>query len=357
MKYTELLEKAKKNLPCDYASIRDFFSSTQKVEEIIKSLFGYFGKGDEGKNNLLGSVSNLDEVRCNYIVNTFLLGVYLYENSVAIKKQINHSAKKYENAGFKKDFFFFWFLICLFHDLGYVEENKGKESDAFPNNLNQINILADVDGVPKLYKEVYPFYFIYRKLEFGVVDHGIFAGLKMYPDLCKIREEHACNNSNPEFWREELIPIYNLASWVVLVHNIWFVKDTKRQNCDTYRRYGLEKLILETKSEEIKQKQTQVIVDYPIKIEEYPFLFLFCLVDLIEPMKKIGKMECCEKVDINITSRELTITSNLDCACGEQYLKHLSGAGDWLMKTNRENNAVIFRFKDRNCKNNKKIYK
>ena len=278
MKYTELLEEAKKYLPDDYAPIRDNFLSTQKVASIIESQFGVFGKGDPQKNNLLGSVPYLDKIRCDHIVNTFLFGVFLYENSIVIKNQIDYSIKKYETADFRKNFSFFWFLICLFHDLGYAEENKGKKSDVSSNNLEMIGSLRDVDGVPSFFKEVYPLYFIYRKLEFGVTDHGINAGCKMFPNLCNIREDHARNNSDPKFWRKELIPIYNMTSWVVLVHNMWFTTDVKLRDCEIYRKYGLEKLILETKSEKIKQKQTNVIVDYPIKIEEYPVLLLVCLV-------------------------------------------------------------------------------
>ena len=345
LKYTELLEKAKQNLSDDYCPISFFTPSPhQRGADAIKCQFSRFGKGDHHYNHLLKDIDKLDYVRCVHIINTFLLGKFLYENCRSIKECVNDNIRRYVKNNFKKDFYFFWFLICLFHDLGYAEEQKGKESVAFSTDFNKMNILADVDGVPKLYKEVYPFYSIYRKLEFGVVDHGIFAGLKMYSDLCNIRKEHVCNNSDPEFWRKELEPIYNLASWVVLAHNIWFVKDTKRQDCDIYRKYCLEKLILETKSEKIKQKQTNVIVDYPIKIDEYPFLFLFCFVDLVEPMKKIGDMECCNKIDIDVAGRELTITSNLDCACGEQYLKQISEANDWLTKTKREGNAVAFNF-------------
>lgn len=344
MKYIDLLEQAKKNLPDDYNSIRDYTSSPH---QIILTQFDHFRKGAGDNNNLLDEIGCLDNVRCTHIINTFLLGKFFYENCGNVKKFVDSSIKRYVTEYFEKDFLFFWFLICLFHDLGYAEENKGKESAAFPTDFNQRNMSADVDGVPKFYKEVYPFYSIYRKLEFGVVDHGIFAGLKMYPDLRNIRDEHARNNFNPKFWRMELNPIYKLASWVVLAHNIWFVKDTKRQDCDIYRKYGLEKLVLATESKKIEQKQMQVIVDYPIKIEEYPFLFLFCLVDLLEPMKRIGNMECCEKIDINITSRELTITSNLDCACGEQYLKQISEANDWLTKTERDGNVVVFKLTNR----------
>lgn len=233
---------------------------------------------------------------------------------------------RYVNDDFEKDFLFFWFLICLFHDLGYVEENRGKDSAAFSISPNQMNELGDVDGVPELFKEVYPYYYIYRKLEFGVVDHGICAGLRMYRDLCNIRKEHARYNTNPRFWREGLIPIYNLASWIVLAHNIWFVSDAKRSDCENYRKYALAKLILETKTGNGVQEN----VHYPFKLKEYPILFLFCLVDLIEPMKKIGKKDCCDSIEFKLSKNILAISSDLTCKCVKDYLDNVANASKWL---------------------------
>ena len=39
------------------------------------------------------------------------------------------------------------------------------------------------------------------------------------------------------------------------------------------------------------------------------------------------------------------------------YIRQLSEINDWLNETKCENNVVIFRFRDRNCNNNKNIHK
>lgn len=194
--------------------------------------------------------------------------------------------------------------------------------------------LGDVDGVPDLYKEVSPYYFIYRRIEFGVVDHGIYAGRKMFQDLWNIRKEHALNNPDPKYWRKELVPIYNLVSWVVLAHNIWFTLDTDTKKSQMYRNYKLEELILETGNK-------NDVVKYPITLKEYPFLFLFCLVDLIEPMKKIGNDECCNSIDFKLNDNTLTISSELKCNCIEEYFNNIAKASDWLCCVKHNDNQCV----------------
>ena len=335
MKYNDLLKKIRDTLPDDYSLMKDHIPSLhQKVSGVIESLFSDFGKGDKKYNTLLSEINELDNVRCNHIINTFLLGIALYEECDNFKIQIDKNIEKYVNEEFKKDFFFFWFLICLFHDLGYAEENKGKDSAAFSNDFSKISPLDDVDGVLALFKKVYPYYFLYRKIEFGVVDHGIYAGRKMFHDLCKIREEHASNNSNPKLWREELIQIYNLVSWVVLAHNIWFTLDTDTKKSQMYRKYKLEELILDTDGK-------NNVVEYPITLQDYPFLFLFCLVDLIEPMKKIGDAECCNSIDFKLNDNTLTISSELKCNCIEEYFNNIAKASEWLCGVEKDTSQGV----------------
>lgn len=304
---------------------------------IIKNQFECFGKGNDRYNKLLKEIDEIDDGRCAHIVFTFLLGVYIYDKSNAIKKAVGKKVdKKLESAGHEHDFTFLWFLICLFHDLGYSEENKKENSDvglcwACSKKLDGCT------GVPLFYKNIYQNYFHYRKTEFKAIDHGIYAGLKMYEDLCTIRKEKKENNLNPNCWRKELVSLYNLASWVVLAHNVWFAKDVELEKCAIYEKYQLVKLILHTtKKGDVRNNA------YPIRLSDHPVLFLFCLVDLIEPMKRIGKMECCEKIDFEIYGDKVVISSDLDCACVKNYLKEISKAKDWFAKVEQpKDNQVI----------------
>lgn len=186
-------------------------------------------------------------------------------------------------AGHPDDLQFLWFHICLYHDLGYSKEDKSVKS-GIDFCWASKHKLGTRSGVPELYERIYKNYFTYRKIECKVTDHGIYAGLKMYEDLLIIYKQHPGWNRNLEL-------LYNVASWVVLAHNIWYAKDTDRINCDLFRKYHLEELILETDLHGVPVK-------YPILLSAHPVLFLFCLVDTIEPMKIIGCATCCEKIDL-----------------------------------------------------------
>lgn len=302
-----------------------------ELKTTIKKLFQKYGKGDEQINTLLSEEKNISKIRCAHIIYTFLLGCYIYQQCSNLRKKIEQKTKELLNkAGHDHDFAFIWFLITLFHDLGYAEEDKGRKS-RFGKTMASKLKLEQIDGVPSLYKKVYLDYFCYIKKVHKKTDHGIYAGLTMYKILCDINRIKEWDEGI-----ERLEPLYNLVSWVVLAHNIWFVKDNDIEKCKTYHKYHLEQLILKTKTD-----NGQIdIVDYPIKLSQYPLLFLFCLVDLIEPMKRIGCMDCYDKIDFRITKNKLIIKTNLDCNSGQEYIKNITSANDWLTITERNNNTV-----------------
>jgi len=100
------------------------FKSTVESIEFIKKFITLSGKNAQ---ELFNKINELDD-RAVHVVSTFFLGVYIYENSDLIKCSIDNKMKKYrDNRRYKSDikFCFIWFLICLFHDLGYsFEKNK-----------------------------------------------------------------------------------------------------------------------------------------------------------------------------------------------------------------------------------------
>ena len=294
--------------------------------ETIEKLMQLYDK-DTSLNTLLYDINDISTVRCAHIIFTFLLGLFIYKQSEPFKSAIDKTTERLlTNAGHPNDFPFFFFLICLFHDLGYSEENKQQNSRIRVDWVNNQKKLAAFDGVPELYSKIYRQYFLYRKIEHGKTDHGIYAGLKMYEDLRKIQKEQKKNHQDEDVWRDELVPLYNFASWVVLAHNMYFTKDTQLETCALYKKYSLDDLILETEGGSIK--------NYPIKLSEYPVLFLFCLVDLIEPMKRIEKIECCDEIDFEIGEDKLRISSKLECVCIKKYFKDIADAVDWFADVN-----------------------
>lgn len=341
--YIRLLDSSKKKLSANthFAVLDqwDLRNNITNVHHIIVELFNAFGKGDAKTNRLLCDIQKLEEIRCAHIIFTFLLGLHIYDKSTFIKESINKEVGKLlKDAKHENDFTFLWFLVCLFHDLGYSEENKGEKSE-INHHWACENKMDKTEGIPALLKNTYLNYFIYRKTEHFKTDHGIYAGLRMFHDLFKIREEMEAQNQDKDVWRKGLIPLYKLASCVVLVHNIWFAKDTDIETCSKYRKYQLDKLILKT------NKGGTEIKDFPIKLSKHPLLFLFCIVDLIEPMKRFGNIECCNKIDFTLTDDCLSITSKIECCINNQYLNDIINAYTWLTKTEKITNGVKIMFK------------
>ena len=86
-------------------------------------------------------------------------------------------------------------------------------------------------------------------------DDGIYAGITMYKSLCDIRSEQEKNSwkNDKICWEKELEHIYNIASWVVLCHNIWFVQKNEKCNCELYEKFNLNSLVLEKDKHKIKR--------------------------------------------------------------------------------------------------------
>ena len=287
-----------------------------------------------GKAGCLIDIVNIDELlnnhpeRGQHIVYVFLLGIGVYNKNRKIKKMIDekvrHYSQKYKCES-DVNFIFIWFLCCLFHDLGYNKEENS-------NDLNWKFSYKDIDkpeGVPVFYRNKIKKYLEYRIKECEKVDHGIYAGVSMYKTLCAIRckQEKACENNSKLSWEENLIHIYNIASWIVLCHNIWIIG-----NPDKYAEYGLQELLDKP---------------YPIKLKKSPLFFFFCLIDSIEPIKNMKDFTLLNDINIEILEDEIKISSDIVNDLNEKYLNSINKIGDWLAITHRDKNDVFINLKER----------
>lgn len=293
--------------------------------EFIRKFFAVSGK--VGELNSIDVINSLTDERCQHIVYVFLLGVGVYNKCVRIKtlidKQIQHYVELY---WCKSDvnFYFIWFLCCLFHDLGYQVEDSdipvGKL--AFAKGQNPIE-------VPKVFdKETIENYWDYRQKYHNKNDHGIYAGITMYKSLCDIRSEQEKNSWNNDklCWEKELEHIYNIASWIVACHNVWFIQKKKCVS-EIYKKFNLNQLLLDEG-------------EYKIELNSYPIFFFFCLIDTIEPIKVVKNPALLEQIDISFGEKEIIISNNLKCGCGEHYLKGVRDLNDWLAQTKWKDNQV-----------------
>lgn len=235
----------------------------------------YFIRG--GKIDVLEQISiDIDSLRHPSHTNSiFFLGILVYFKTYFIKK-LKLGSKPIERSNFP----FIWFLTSLFHDYAYQIKKAKDIIDETPNlsslkakycishNLLDKNILNIVTQLLSCCEN----YFKYRRQEINAIDHGIFAGIYLYDKLIKIRDLKSQKNEDDLFWGKSLEKQYALASSAIAAHNIWM---PRKEQIETYKKNNLESLI--------KFK--------PLKIKDFPLLYLLGIVDTIDPIKTFIKGE------------------------------------------------------------------
>jgi len=309
------------------------FISDYNTKEFITRFIELSGKAQE--NPLYDNIDKLNSQRIRHIVSTFFLGTYLYFNIKEIKDPIDIVINRFkkQNPNSKIEFSYIWFIICLFHDLGYSIENHDtyKNFDEFINGKVKY-FLKERVGVPALYENVYKDYFNYRlkspNADIRKPDHGICGGIILFNKLNEILIRKQKNKKSEGLsWNPKLVNIYRHASWVILSHNIFFIRkgDIKEQR---YRDNNLGDLILE-KNEDSK-----------IKLKKHGFLFLFALVDTIDPVKTLGSYENLKKIKCETYSNKIIFELD-DNEFKNDYFNKVCDLKKWLIPNIKvENNRL-----------------
>lgn len=303
-----------------------------KDAEIGKAFItSYLGKGCKSKLQIFEYIQNLSDIRILHIVSCFFFGVALYNMSSYIRESIDSLLT--QNRSNPKDapeerFLYIWMLICLFHDLGYAVENG-----LVPLPKNEFNELMLAfpkrpKCLPKLYnKAMLKNYNKFRLCRFGVNDHGIVGGIKLYYDLCELREVKEKEDTH-HFWGESLKKDFSLAAWTIACHNVFMVKKgDKNEKC--YACTNLSSLIYNDQSREINLK-------------EHSLLFLFCLIDTIEPIKIITDCKLLKKISIRIEDDKFSVDCSKLCnVLQDDYNKRIKGMREWLTDVNVDGSKKI----------------
>lgn len=310
------------------------FNSIEDSKQFIKKFISLSEKANT--NELFKKIDGLGD-RAIHIVSTFFLGIYLYENpNNKMQKEIdNQLLKLIEKYEIKSNinFSFIWFLACLFHDLGYEYEEKVNHLPrytSYEDFIQNFNPLKKADGVPPFYSALCKPYFNFKTNKRKENDHGICASFVLFRDLCNIRreQENSDKKTSTLSWEPALENIYNFASWIILAHNIWYVRGSNEYDSKCYKDAGLSALILKEK-------------EYKISSSKYPFLFLFCLIDSIEPLKRIKDVSLLDKIKLTIEKDKIIIESELTCSCHDLILKQASDVNKWLTTATKKDNSVL----------------
>lgn len=302
------------------------FNSDIDSKLFIKSFLDISGKTAVVFNEL---IDKLPDGRAVHIVSTFFLGHYFYLTPTfknKIDKEITQLTKglKIET---NVEFSYIWFLVCLFHDIGYaIEEGKMPLDETIEQLISAKSSLEVITGIPKFYGIIYKNYFKYITEVYCKNDHGITAAHILFNQLCAIRESADKEGISKLCWHEDLEKVYNFTAWNILAHNIWF--GDKQKECDLryYTEFRIKRMLFDGK--------------YKIKMKNHPFFFLFCLVDTIEPFKQIRDFKLLEKIGLEINNKRIRILSNLGCGCEDKLLDNAEKLEKWLTKTERNNNYV-----------------
>ena len=318
------------------------------LENKIQKFFELTGK-ERPSNSLLQNLPTIDVKRKQHIYNIFFLGIAIYNDSAIIKDNIDRELDKYQKAlraHCDSRFPFVWFLIALYHDLGYsIEKKKSSQYQSYENLIEENGNLGRRDGVPELYESMIKRYFEYRMS--GIYkgekkkDLGIVAGHAMYHDLCEIRSEKKKTCKKALLWVKDLEEIYNLAAWVVTCHNMFFANADDICNICRYERAHLFGLMKEPQ-------------EYKIHFHDFPLFFLLCLVDNIEFVKRQDDInensseDLLQQIEYSLNDTEgyISLTVNVqDKELRKKIQDQISGIGNWLTKVvqEKENQETTYR--------------
>ena len=337
--YDILKSSFKNNKSWDYYNnSNDFggefpFLSKELSVRFLKNFIKVSGKAEQ---DLVAQIDKIGD-RVTHTVSVFFIGHFIYQNTI-IKNKIDTELSKLEQDSVKSckiDFPYVWFLTCLFHDLGYEIENENiLKYGNIDDLVSKSKKLNSIIGVPLNYSSNYEKYFHYRIEKNCKNDHGIVAAHLLFDSLCIIRRYSESNTKSNLCWDKGLENVYNFCAWNILAHNIWYVNEEDKCNSKSYETAGLSDLILNKKNEKI---------EYKIKLEENPFFFLFCLVDTLEPFKRLTNIKLLKKVSLEICNKKSTliISTSLDCGCRENILNQALSLNNWLTESKPISDIVV----------------
>lgn len=267
--------------PILYESI---WSDCDKAYTFIKSYYNLAGKGRTFEDkNITDNEKDIKE-KSTHVVSTFLLGILIAETL-----GIDTQQRNYENM----NFLYYWFLVALYHDVGYIYEKNSNSYDLEKikeKGLQEILDICDINP-DNLSNSIFLTYSCRDIEEYskqrargrdnskGKVDHGIVGGLMLYDKLVKqfyiARKKRLKGYNEDDFYiwahgkklhlSKSHFKEYAKVSDAIIAHNIF--KDTLIKCYDND----------ETKKEELSKKVIHI---------NNELCFILAIADTIEPLKK-----------------------------------------------------------------------
>lgn len=289
----------------------------------------YLGKGSKTDVDIYEYIDKLSDDRICHILSCFFLGVAIYNYCNKIRSNIDNElnsipANPKETPN--ERFLYVWMLISIFHDFGYAVEDGLLQIKKEEINYLLKGMSRRPRFIPNLYsKKLLLNYNKYKNCRFGKNDHGIIGGIKLFHDLCHLREKKV-NVDSDHFWERPLINDFKIASWTIACHNIFMIEE-KSVFRGCYSHFSLDKLVYKKISRNISP-------------DKNPILFFFCLIDSIEPIKTIHNHKKLANILIDIKDNGIEFDFSKLCPVMEKQLRErIQGLNSWL--TNISNDGTI----------------
>ena len=348
------------------------FEDSFLVKDFIKEYFNYGGKSMV----VAELINEMEPMRHSHTVSTFFLGLLLKQ-----KKCPNLEILSLQNDNNFK-FSYLWFIVCLFHDMGYIQENDWMYKYKYRNDSKEY-----LRQYSKVIKNKFPRRFEYEDLgiifcspikfrgalinrehcrnEQGIIfnnginiqkarytqntilnyleyckmneaikhyDHGIVGGLWLYDSLIKNYYkqyfiEMKKNNTllfdnfvNTEnlHFSTEQWKIFAYLADCIISHNIW---PATNQTNYLYNICGLEQLTMENYTS--------------ISFQEDPILYLLALSDTLEPIKTysglgLTDIEIWKGISVQINSDKIVMKIVDSRMPFERLNRKVEGIEHWI---------------------------
>lgn len=302
-----------------------------KANEFIQMYFKLGGKAVFNVKGI-GYFIRLDE-RNMHTVSLYILGIYFFDHL--------YNSKKSDLS--RDEFLYVWYMACLYHDIGYAIENgKGYDYKTLEAFIKQIDlkekedIFKKCDNKKLCNKKLCSGYYKYIMETRNHIDHGIVGGILLYKKLIESYYKAKADNSNPNdsfhtedglYFSPNLFPYYAIAAEAIIRHNMWYLNENNKAD---YEKYEIEELCADNK----------------VKASDDIILFLLCLGDIIEPLKKFS-YDCnvLNEIDIEINNNVLEIKADADSAKYVEYLKEIESLKEFVdLSIERRKQSVIIKF-------------
>ena len=322
-------------------SIVEKWNDNDAALNFIKKYFIDGGKQAPVDFNI-GDVSIKERAR--HAISTYLLGIRLAElfKILPYGNKANEVNDPYSKDGF--NFKYYWFLACLYHDVGYVYENSTYLDESIKGKQKRINKLQDnlsalqTDGLEAI-QEICDIRYLHNRVfkTYGrseidlylkgrvacchCIDHGIAGGLMLYDKLRKQFEQSWQNrdrqrsSDRTNFWNNKTglhlsnshFEEYAKAANAIIAHNIW----------------------IDTLNEFKQHRGISIWIKNRISFHKDPLCFILSLADTLEPLKKNIGLNCIE-LGCSDDTNSFIIEISVNVEKGKEYIDCLKKLSEWL---------------------------